>query len=68
MNIGEANAVVTLLAYLCPSTLRDDPSTEGQAARAAILLADSANRALSAGPSGAQVGRAWSKHKPGPRK
>lgn len=68
MNVGEANAVFTLLAYLCPTTLRDDPSTEAEAARAAIQLADAANKALSAGPSGSQVGRAWTKHKPGPRK
>lgn len=68
MNLSESNAVFTLLAYLCPTSLPDDPSTEEDAARAAILLADAAHSVISEGPSGAQIGRAWTKHSHGPRK
>ncbi len=66
MTVGESNAVFTLLAYLCPTRLKDDPASEAEALRAAVTLAESAHRSLSAGPTGTDIARAWRKHKPAP--
>jgi hypothetical protein len=65
---GVAGDVNTLLRYLMPTLDKygyaEQPS-QAEAMRAAERLADAAHRKLMAGCVGADVRRAWPKHKPG---